>query len=293
MKRKALLSMIIAMGICAAFTGCGKTDDEVSNGTEQPSYNEAMGIIDSEVTGAVVTPHDVIAPEAFDIEPTQEILEADMDSFKVQLGNKVYTLPVTLQTILDDGATITNDVNPINEVVYPGFGGYVELTIDNVPYALRFENEFENDKQLKDCILDDIFENDGETKQKNVILPKGIREGTSVADLKAKWGEPNGGSLDQLSYMQKYKHPHKIVGEYTGEGIKYWYIFNIDIEKQIITTISVSVGDDDYYRHFIDEVGDIANLVDVTESSETSAKESESEAPTAEEESIETSTAEE
>lgn len=278
--------MIVAVSICAAITGCGKTDEEVSNGTEQPSYNEAMGIIDSEV----VTPHNVIAPEALDIEPTQEILEADIDSRKIQLGNKVYTLPVTLQTLLDDGAIITNDANPINEVCDAwkttvwSYNRIVQFSIDQIQYDLVFYNRSNEKKQVKDCLLTDTDVSSSDSVKNLVIYPKGIRIGSSIAELKSAWGEPTIDDLNKYFYYDEYSYLDE-KGE-TQHTNKYSYSISVDLEKQTITDIVYEM-DYDYYT------GNVENLVDDTEQAETSAEESEPEAPVADEESIETSTIEE
>ena len=45
MKKNAIYALILAVSMTAAMTSCGPKE-EISNGTEQPSYNEAMGIDD-------------------------------------------------------------------------------------------------------------------------------------------------------------------------------------------------------------------------------------------------------
>ncbi|WP_156036751.1 hypothetical protein [Ruminococcus sp. HUN007] len=288
MKKNIILALIMAASMTATMTSCGKTGEEVSNGTEQSSYNEAMGIIDSEVTGAVVTPHDVIAPEALDIEPTQEILDADIDSCKIQLGNKVYTLPVTLQTLLDDGATITNGVNPINDVVDAAnnaLGSHrgitVAFSVDSMLYEGSFWNYFEEKKQAKDCFLCDTSSSNLTNR---VIYAKGIRIGSSIDELKSAWGEPTIDDLNEYYYYDEYSYLDD--GKYDATGQKYSYKILIDLEKQTITDI-VYYMDYDYYN------GNVENLVDDNESSETSAEKSESESPKADEESTETSATDE
>ena len=73
LKKNIILALILAASMTMAMTSCGKTGEEVSNGTEQSSYNEAIGI-DEAVTEAE-TEAEV---EEVVIEPTQEILAADI-----------------------------------------------------------------------------------------------------------------------------------------------------------------------------------------------------------------------
>ncbi|MBR3025742.1 MAG: hypothetical protein IKH71_14980, partial [Oscillospiraceae bacterium] len=106
MKKNAIYALILAVSMTAAMTSCGPKE-EISNGTEQPSYNEAMGIDDKTEE----------KEEEVVIEPTQEILDAELADNKVQLGTHVYQFPIPLQKLLDDGAVITNDADPVNDVL--------------------------------------------------------------------------------------------------------------------------------------------------------------------------------
>ena len=225
LKKNIILALILAASMTATMTSCGKTGEEVSNGTEQPSYNEAMGI-DEAVTEAeteVETEAVTEAEEEVVIEPTQEILDADIDSCKLQLGNKVYTLPVALQTLLDDGATIVNDVNPINDVIGGIEGDYIEFILDNQEYYVCFWNLSIDKKQIKDCFMVDTFPYQEEKIiNNNIIYPKGIKVGSTVEELKAAWGEPTKDDLNELNYIDKYT-------------------VSIDIEKQLITDIDYRV----------------------------------------------------
>lgn len=226
LKKNIILALIMAASMTATITSCGKSGEEVSskpaqevsNGTEQSSYNEAMGI-DEALTEAE-TEAEV---EEVVIEPTQEILDADIDSCKLQLGNKVYTLPVTLQTLLDDGATIVNDVNPINDVISGMEGDYVEFIINNQEYYVCFWNLTIDKKQIKDCFMVDTFPYQEEKIiNNNIIYPKGIKVGSTVEELKAAWGEPTKDDLNELNYIDKYT-------------------VSIDLEKQLITDIHYCV----------------------------------------------------
>ncbi|WP_044973745.1 hypothetical protein [Ruminococcus sp. HUN007] len=256
MKKNAILALIMAASMTATITSCGKSGEEVSskpaqevsNGTEQSSYNDAMGIEKTITETEAITEAEV--EEEAVIEPTQEILAADIDSWKIQIGNKVYTLPVTLQTLLDDGAVILDNTNPISDVIGAHSGGGVIFSMDDKEYDLYFENYSEDRKQIKDCYAYLTYIN----KSENFIFPKGIRVGVTVADLKNAWGEPTEDNLDELRYIEYYKR----VGESTTHQ-KYRYDVEIDLEQQTITGIS-------FHLNLDYAMGDVANFVDVTES---------------------------
>ena len=202
LKKNIILALILAASMTMAMTSCGKTGEEVSNGVEQSSYNDAVGIIAPEVTAAVVTPHEVIAPEALDIEPTQEILDASPDSKKIQLGNHVFTLPVKLDDILNSGAVVTNDVDIIN-CILEGWGSeYVEFKIDGCNYSLPFKNADFSEQQLKAQLKDGSnFYYNSEDGNGIIILPKGISVGSTVDELKAAWGKPTTDNINE--YIRK------------------------------------------------------------------------------------------
>ena len=232
LKKNIILALIMAASMTATITSCGKSGEEVSskpaqevsNGTEQSSYNDAMGIEETITETEAITEAEV--EEEAVIEPIQEILDADIDSCKVQLGNKVYTLPVTLQTLLDDGATIVNDVNPFNDVLDSLQGDYVEFVKDDQKYYVCFFNLSSNKKQIKDCFMADTSPYQVDTKiNNNIIYSKGIKVGSTVEELKAAWGEPTEDDLNELNYNDKY-------------------FVSIDLEKQLITDIYYRIDPD-------------------------------------------------
>lgn len=225
MKKNAILALIMAASMTIAMTSCGKTDEEVSSGTEQPSYNEAMGI-----DGAVTEAEKAI------IEPVKEILDSDLSSNKIQLGNHVFTLPVKLEDILNSGATVTNDSDPVNDII-KDLGSYcVEFNLDGFNYLLPFKNtNFKGSTyypvQLKDCFnFSDISDDNN-----NVIFPKGIRTGSTVDEMKTYWGEPTTDNLDECAYAL--------------DGISYYV--SIDFEKKIITKIKYNMSYDEYTQAII------------------------------------------
>ena len=251
MKKNAILALIMAASMTIAMTSCGTADEEVSNGTEQPSYNEAMGI-DEAVTEA---------KEEIVIEPAKEILDAELADNKIQLGNKVYKLPVTLQTLLDDGAVILDNTSPVNDIVQTRQS--VELSIDDIKYQLYFSNENEEATQIKDCFAEEAgFDS---AIPYNVIFAKGIKIGSTIDELKAAWGEPTENNLNSLRYIDYDKHKY-IKDGYDMLIESYQYTVSLDLENNVVTDIDFIMNYDFYSGKY--------NIIDINESTETSAEES-------------------
>jgi|GEM_PF-6079228 len=211
MRKNAILALILAGTMTAAMTSCGPKED-IPNGTEQPSYNEAMGIDDKTEEKEEVV-----------IEPTQEILDAELSESKVQLGNKVYTMPLTLQKLLDDGAVITNGADPISDVIGKWESKDVDLQIDGAVYTIGFSIIGDQIKiQLKDGATDYYYKN----TNTNTIYAKGIRVGSTIDELKKAWGEPSQNNADEIYYYD---------ADFT-----YDYGIGLDLKNQTITYISIS-----------------------------------------------------
>ena len=195
MKKNDILALIIAASLTTVMTSCGPKEE--ANSTETPALQSSEAQYNETVTEA---------EEEVVIEPTQEILDADIDSCKIQLGNKVYTLPVKLQTLLEDGATITNDVNPESDILEPGLysGRYVRFIMDGKEYGITFKMPGENKNKLllKDGVATSIRPgiSDDTVYCINVIFPKGIKIGSSIDEVKAILGTPTEENLDCIVY---------------------------------------------------------------------------------------------
>ncbi len=218
--RKILISMIAVM-IAASMTGCNHND--------KPKDKKTNNSIASDTSNTKVK----------ESKPTQEILDADNDSLKVQIADTVFTLPLTLEQLLNAGAVLEeDDINPINEIVDPGYGYTLNLSLNNKKICLTFRNyQFDNDDkykriQLKDCILYETYCFDGVTddfvyNNDAMIFPKGIKNGSSIEDVKKIWGEPNSEEIDSMSYKTDNAY----------------YTMAIDIEHQTVKDIAMYILD--------------------------------------------------
>lgn len=209
MRIKIFFNVSIILVLCLSMAGCGATNKETSETLKSGKT------------------------EVKELKATDEILNADIYSQKLQLGNSVVTFPVLLSDLLDLGAEITNDVNPETEIIEPRYSKGVELNIDDWIYTFSFRNNTgfgdstEESKRLllKDCICDYSYFicTDGGTSStkfnKDIIYPKGVRPGMSVSDLKAAWGEPTETDINKYMY-------------YSGHSA---FEIIIDLEKEIIS----------------------------------------------------------
>ena len=147
----------------------------------------------------------------------------------------MYQFPIPLQKLLDDGAVITNDADPVNDVLEKRESGGnlkdVEFIIDEKKYTLTFSTpvDFAPGRiQLKDCFANDP-DYDFSKIDRDIIYAKGIKVGSTVDELKRAWGEPTEDNLDKLVYTLPVEF-----NEYKAECR---YEINIDLESQTINTI--------------------------------------------------------
>ncbi len=228
LKKNIILALILAVSMTVAMTSCGPKEEASSPETpalqsSEEQYNEVVTEAEEEVV----------------IEPTQEILDAELTDKKVQLGTHVYQFPITLQKLLDDGAVITNDVDPDNDEMIDGLKD-VEFIIDEKKYTLWFQSLNQERLQLKDCVAIDAakyspYSVNGipssyydENLKNNIIYAKGIRIGSTVEELKNAWGEPKEDGIENIRYEIEI-----VEGEYLVT-----YVYEFCIEKKMIKTIT-------------------------------------------------------
>lgn len=220
--KKIFVTALAALLMTAAFTGCGANEATDNNSTESDTV-------------------EVVDPKEIDLVPTQEILDADIESCKIQLGNDVILeLPITLEKLMQMGATIPDDINPVNEILAQGRGTSIDVTINGNTYELGFDIFGDAYQlQLKDCSI-----TGGDTGYFPFIMPKGIKVGSTVEDVKAAYGEPEREYLDSFSYNFTWD-----IGKKNSNGKdmqqRIHIAFYIDIEKHIVNKISFSVHEEE------------------------------------------------
>lgn len=173
--KKIFATALAALLMTATITGCGPTKEE--NGNTTGTNNAETGEEHKEI----------------EIVPTQEILEADISSCKVQIGNDlIVELPITLEKLMSMGATVPDDVDPENDIVDSGLHGSknVTLNISGNLYSFIFYNNTDKNIKLKDCVcigVWDKIERNNYTAQ--CVLPGGIRVGSTREEVKDVYGE--------------------------------------------------------------------------------------------------------
>ncbi len=210
MRKKTFLSIIVAIGICVSMTGCGST----SNGAA-----DALSSKEGKVK---------------ELKATDEILEADIYSQKIQFGNTVLTLPITLEEVIASGAVVTDTEVKPTDIIYDSYYHGINLDIDGWSYRLSFIKKAElvdgsvPNILLKECTMDFLPEFEQE-----VIMPKGIKLGMSLSELKNAWGEPTNYSE---SYPDSYVYKK-------NQNTDNYISFKIDLETETIEMIGISFSE--------------------------------------------------
>ncbi len=233
--KKEALAFIIAAGMMSVMTGCGsqKTDD-VSNGTEQPSYNEA--VTENQNAEETENIEETEVEEEVVIEPTQEILDAELADNKVQLGNHVIQFPISFQDFIDKGVVLTSEDNPNTEIVEPNQGAGFSFVLDGKDYYSFADNIEEKRLQMKDCLVRGVAHENHIDIISDAIFAKGIRIGSTIDELKSVWGEPNEDFVDFYEYYQERELENSRVNEYV-------YTVYLDLETETIRFIDFSCND--------------------------------------------------
>ena len=156
-------------------------------------FDEATQLYLPEKTDTKQTTEEVII-EPVVYSPSEEILNADIYSGKVQIEDKVFTFPIKLQDLLDNGMVITEENITENYLVDPmDSKSSVDVTIGNVRAEIKISNKSDEMTFLKNCYASDIdFDN-----YDNVFYPCGVTVGISMEELTEKWGEPFETKTDQ------------------------------------------------------------------------------------------------
>ena len=211
MRKNTITTLILALMLCTAMTGCGAEKEKAP---------------DSTGTGTVV--------EIKEQKATSEILEADIYSQKIQLGDHVFTLPITLEEMIAQGAVVTDEEQKPTDMIQPlTYTDPLKLNIDGFDYSLQFVKVTELSEDgtmpnipLNKCTFDMVIESIGNNEQET-ILPKGIKKGATVDELTAAWGEPT-------DYSESYPDTYT----YKANPDKHEYVsFIIDLETKTIKYI--------------------------------------------------------
>ncbi len=152
--------------------------------TTTTATSEAVIMQTSENT-SVTTTEIIIEPVAYS--PSEEILNADIYSGKVQIEDKVYTFPLSVQKLLDEGMVITDNEIGENYLIEPrSTKKSLNVAIGNVNASINVVNTADELTSLKNCYASSIEFRSFES----VFYPNGITAGSTLDELKEKWGAP-------------------------------------------------------------------------------------------------------
>lgn len=174
---KKLFAILTTAGLIISLCGCGK--EKVTEYT----YTTTEFIM-PELTLPTETTAPVIEPEAVDYQPTAEILDTDLFSNMLQINDKIYTLPITVGQLLNDGFEMTDDKSP-EYLVDVDNRVNVKFCINDETLFLEANNWTSERRSLKDCIITDF-----EIQDENIFASKGLKIGMSMSEIENLLGKP-------------------------------------------------------------------------------------------------------
>lgn len=242
MKRVSKLSIATMLAAVTLMTSaCGKTSSTSTDKELQSAIsviNEAMSGTDFDGTSSAIKTEFEKDKEK-KIVPTEEILNADKYSNKLQLGNTVFSFPMSAKDFFAKGATLADGKDPSKQVVYKRVQGALdgtqefEIKYDGHEYYIYVGKSDEENLLLTDGEIRSVGIND------DLLLPGGIKEGSPISDLDEKWGEPQVDNIDSRKYIKDYLE-FKPVGRDKLEYINtsgYGYEVYLDLDKGVIKLI--------------------------------------------------------
>lgn len=198
-KKKALISAVALM--LAILSGCADGSAEVT--TIAPK--------NSAVTTTAAPTETEQTTEAAPIvyTPSEEILAAEMYSGKVQVKDKIFTFPISVAELLNEGAVITEKNVTEDYLIDADDTKYgIDIKINGKSAMIDVKNKSKTMAAVKDC---DVVRVDFGYCT-DVFFPKGITSGTTLSELTEKWGEfdedASKNGSDYLSYRY-YELPVK------------------------------------------------------------------------------------
>lgn len=174
MKRKAILTIAMAICMCGAMVGCG---DSSSTGSNDKTGNSASSSDNKKTVDAL---------------PTE--LTDNLYDYRIKVGDDVFTVPVSLEALQNA------DWSKSRELATLSAGGVFDLdykkdkTEERTLAAIRIENSTDKERDLSaDADKIDVTSIAVSSKWNDVpiLLPKGIEVGVATTDdVATAYGEP-------------------------------------------------------------------------------------------------------
>ncbi len=285
MKIKKLLAALTALTMAASFAACGgsKDPDDITEEEFESAAAELDDMSDEELEEIFDEPDEEAAEdttaettaetveEEIIIEPTEEILEADMYSGKVQIANHVFQMPIKISDLIDAGAEFeSKNGEKIEDIdkyfISSGESSRFYFYLDGVKCGgLFISNQSDTRITLRDynksiCLLClprlVISERECQYEIDNVIFPGGLRNGSTREELEAAYGEPieidqgdkscdiyNYCKADESSYRKVYNGANYLIRPEETNYVEAGYNVIIDLETDTISINRYGIAD--------------------------------------------------
>lgn len=242
----ALLAVVIGVSACGSGSSTKSTaDNEIAQAANalkeemgDKDFNEAASAIKDELAKDEAKETTAAEEETIkEIVPTDEILNADMYSGKLQLGNTVFTFPISAKEFFESGAVLSDGKDPAARVISKGYFSDIKFDVDGYTFQKTIHNYDKNEnKFLTDLDIDDV------PIKENVICPGGIRIGSTIAELDEKWGEPQIDELNSRKYIKDYVYINYF-GDYVNVSGCSYTVF-LDLDNGVVSGIMRDIRED-------------------------------------------------
>ena len=188
MKRKAILTIAMALCMCASMAGCGNSESSSAGSSSAASNSSAAESSQAKDE----KPAEPTASAAF---PTE--LSDNLYDYRVKLGDEVLTAPATLGQLENAGWVKTGSAN----TVLADKGVSVDFEKDNKSITVYLVNKgtesltMDSEQGKTGLYTSSItvtsqLAKDDTVESNAFALPKGIETGATIEQVKAAYGEP-------------------------------------------------------------------------------------------------------
>lgn len=262
MKKKLVYGVLIC---CCVFglVGCGKSE------AEKIADELGINVEDAEEISAYINGDQYEPAEeegvVEEIAATDEIINAERFSNKVQIGSTVYTFPLTVEDLLANGELKIGgtymDRNPNeNTLVSPGDIEMFGISGPGVDIVLVATNNNDAVTEFKSCTID--IQGIANRGSVNVIYSGGLRAGMSFGEFTELYGEPDYIEDDNYYYYEDMyyfydasKPSNSHYASLTGNS----YCVHIDMDNACVSNIGYAIGQEkvgtDYIEWTLSEDG--------------------------------------
>jgi hypothetical protein len=118
---------------------------------------------------------------------SKEILDADMYSNVLQIGNTIFTKPPGFNDFISSGAQLMSEKLTEDSLIQPHGCEYLDMQIGKTSFRLQLQNTSNEVCPIKEATVLGLNIRRGS----DIIFPKGITIESPVSELTEKWGAPD------------------------------------------------------------------------------------------------------